>query len=390
MPRLSRRNFTLLAATGAAGALIPSQGGAQSPTDVPGEFQHVEMLPGIAGPYPDLAGVDPAAPIPARWVPATAAALPALPPLMQSFEDRCVLYRPARAGFNLHAYGYENHKLGMVQHIPVCDTLQQLTNYFTGGQNTGLTTYGVGRPVFATLDLTAADGSVWRVPFAEVHRYGPLSGAWSPWAQGVVNRGGSCAVPAHPVAAYLGSGVPNGAYDSVENVARTGAQGMTSAQLNSNAMLRAMSAFRWDYEISDDTQVSHAQIDRVNRCFDPGWPAGLEEVAREAARGILRGDLSLMADAVQVGAKPSVDWQTEAYQALINKRLRVQADAYAAELRDAADERTNQALQGLDPAGWQAVALGAWEEQLERDRDDIQKATVRRDAALAQLARLRG
>jgi hypothetical protein len=358
--------------------------------DIPGEFQNVPMLPGRAGPYSSLAGVDPAAPIPAAWVPRpVVAALPALPPHIQAWEDAVVGYRPARSGFNLHAYGYER-KLGMCQHIPVCDDLPTLTAYFVGGKNAGLTTYGVGRVLFKTLDLAAPDGSVCRVPFAEVHRYGPIgTNTWSPWAQGLVNRGGTCAVPPHPVAAYLGSGVPNGAYDSVENVARIGSQGMTGPQLNSNAMLRAASAFRNGYPINDETQVSHAAIDRINRCFDPGWPAGLEDEARAIARAILAGDLSKLHGALRLNAPPpAINWQDEAWRALVNKRLRIQQDAYAVEQRDAADERTNQALTGLDPSGWQGVAIAAWQEQLGRDNDDIAKSTARREAALAQLRRL--
>ncbi|MGD9895370.1 MAG: hypothetical protein AB7U18_29125 [Dehalococcoidia bacterium] len=109
MSRFPRRRLAFLAATAAAGLGLAPRARAQ-PVDVPGEFQHVPMLPGVAGPYSALAGVDPGLALPQQWVPSTSVpALPALPAFLQAWVDAAITYRPARSAFSPHAYGYDHH-----------------------------------------------------------------------------------------------------------------------------------------------------------------------------------------------------------------------------------------------------------------------------------------
>jgi hypothetical protein len=194
------------------------------------------------------------------------------------------------------AFGWDHRKAGIVNHIPVCDTLDQLTAYFNGGNATGSTHFGIGRELAGHLEWPVRGGAGTgrtRIPVAEVHQYLPTVGAVAPWAQGAI-RGGNpnCGLRLHPAVAGMRQGEPNGAFISIENVARSGRQGVTDPQFNSNAFLRAWTAAYFDHEIGPATQLWHGEIDTFDRCFDPGWPGDLEDAMQEAARRLLRGDVS--------------------------------------------------------------------------------------------------
>lgn len=397
MARFPRRRLAFLAAVAGLDYSTRRYSVHAQPPDVPGAYANVPMLPGVAGPYSALAGVDPGAALPAAWVPrgGAVAALPALPSFIQAWVDAAITYKPARTAFSPHAYGYDQHKLGNVWHIPVAGSLPALDNWFLSGQMQGLTTFGVGRQKLLDLEITMPDGARWRVPVAPVSQYGPAIGPWAPYAQGIVHLSGNCALAPHPVFSYLGSGVPNGAAWSWEMVAWSGADGITDPQLNCKTFGMAMSSAYFGHEISPRTEGWHGQIDRVDRCFDPGWAGGpfggIEAESQAAARALLAGDPSLLRGVVRISASPpAISWQSEAWSALVHKRLRVQQDAIRAAVRDEADERTNAALMGLDPSGWQGVTLATWREQIQRDDDDIARSAGRRDAALAQVQRLGG
>lgn len=217
--------------------------------------------------------------------------LPRLSPDLQSFVD-VVITSVDNGKAPRSAYGYtrwENAKRGMFQHIPVCDTLAQLTTYFNGGAAEGSTHFGNGRDLAHWLTL----GNL-LVPFSDVHQYLPIVGAYSPWAQGILNSSGSCAIPWNPVLNGMSGGEINCAYLSVENVARTGTQGMTDPQFNSNVFLRAMGSAYFGYTITPSTQLWHAESDRVNRCSDPGWTGDLEDAAQAAAIAVLNGNYTLL------------------------------------------------------------------------------------------------
>jgi hypothetical protein len=409
--RISRRAFTIGAvASGAVlAALRPARAQQPGPApavpavplpaidpDAPEEFTLQPIEVDAAGnAYPSLAGVSPYEPLRPEWEPSTALpALPALPTHLAAFVERAVTYRAARAGWSSTAYGYDNRKLGVVNHIPVCDTLSQLDNYFTGGANAGLTHYGVGREMAGTLEITALDGSRWRIPYAPVSQYLPLVGPYAPWAQGRVSTGGGCAVPAHPIASRLGSGVPNGAYISLENVARVGGQGMSDPQINSNVFLRAAMAAYFGHAITPDTQVWHAGIDRIDRCSDTGWPGGysggLEMECQTAARALLAGDPSRLRGAVRIGAPPvaSPVWQDEAWRAMVYTQERNDRLAIVAAVRQQTDRARELAVNTQPPPDWEQVAKATWDDLLQRADWDIAAAVAVRDGARAQRQRL--
>jgi len=396
MARITRRRLAAVAVAAAAGTAIGGPVALQAqqqPPDIPGAYARPDMLPGAAGPYSALAGTDPAAPLPAAWRPrAGVAALPALPPHLQRYVDEIIAYYPAPYGFTRHAYGWPNRKAGTVQHIPVCRTLMQLRAFFLSGQNQGLTHLGIDRALYKTLDLTATDGAVWRAPFAAVDQYCPLAGEVAPWAQGRINTSGSCAVPPHPVASRMASGEPNGAYISFENVAWAGTDGMTDPQFNSNVFGRAMVAAYFGHPINHDTQVWHAGIDRIDRCFDTGWPGGyfggLEVAAQAAARAVLAGDFTLLRGAVRIAAPPTTDWRVEAWQALIEVQERNDRAAVVLSIRQDYDRQREAAIAAFDPTNWDEITLTLWAEMAQRARWDEVAAAQRRADAEAQLRRL--
>ena len=182
-------------------------------------------------------------------------------------------------------YGY-GRKIGFVNHIPVCRTLAQLDAYFTGGSAVGSTHFGVGRDQ----DWTFRIGNV-LIPCASVSQYLPLYGV-SPWAQGIITRESSCELGLAALVAGMRPGEPNGAFHSAENVAMSGADGVTDAQFNSNVFLRAYCSALDGYPIDPIHQLWHGEIDRVNRCADPGWTGELEDAMQDAARRLLLGDLN--------------------------------------------------------------------------------------------------
>ncbi len=211
-----------------------------------------------------------------------------VPPVVQAFIDQSVVnVDNGQAPRSPHAYGWENAKLGVVNHIPVCDTLAQLTAYFNGGSAQGSTHFGVGREHAGDL---AWEGR--RIPCAPVHQYMPIVGSVAPWAQGAIQTSASCSIRPSPTIRGMRSGEPNGAFVSIENVARQGSDGLTDAQFNANVFLRAYCAAYFGHEITPGTQLWHAEVDQLNRCFDPGWDGALEEAMQEAARQVLRGDIA--------------------------------------------------------------------------------------------------
>lgn len=120
----------------------------------------------------------------------------------------------------------------------------------------------------------------------------PIVGPVAPWAQGVIQTNPICSIPPSPTIGGMRPGEPNGAFVSIENVARTGTQGVTDAQFNANAFLRAYRAAYFGHEITPRTQLWHAEIDQQGRCADPGWDGDLEDAMQEAARKLLTGDIT--------------------------------------------------------------------------------------------------
>jgi hypothetical protein len=215
-------------------------------------------------------------------------AVRAVNPLLAAFIDSDVLKLKdnGKAPRWYHAFGYETRKLGVVNHIPVAKTLAQLTAYFNGGNAQGSTHFGVDRGVYRMFAWGRA-----RVPVAEAHQYMPIVGPVAPWAQGVINCGGSCRVQCHPRILAMRSGEPNGAYVSIENV-DAGQTVPDDAQFNTNCLLRAYVAAYFGHAITPDTQVWHSEIDRVNRCGDPPWSGAIEAEMQAAANRLLAGDVS--------------------------------------------------------------------------------------------------
>jgi len=186
-----------------------------------------------------------------------------------------------------HKFGYDNRFIGVVNHIPWAVDQPQLDAYFNGGNAQGSTHLSTGRPVYKTIRL----GDL-LVPFSQINQYMPFDGC-SPWAQGVIDNTGSCPIPLAPLVRTMRPGEPNGAFLSVENVdGRVTGSGVTDAQFNSIVFIRAWSASVYQFEINPTTQLWHAEIDRRNRCNDPGWSGELEDAMQLAARKLQRGDLS--------------------------------------------------------------------------------------------------
>lgn len=176
-------------------------------------------------------------------------------------------------------YGYID-KIGFVDHIPVCDTIDQLINYFCGGNSQGSVYWGNDRD-------HAWDWRVGRllIPMSRVAQFLPLDGV-SPWAQGIID---------HPTAALVKTmrpGEPNGAFDSCENVARTGSQYLTDNQFNSRIFIGAFSAQRNGYAVTPTNILGHFEIDSVNRPQDPGWTGDQYDEIQAATNKLMRGDFS--------------------------------------------------------------------------------------------------
>jgi len=362
--------------------------------DVPGAYEHVPMLPGVAGEWSALAGIDPGEPVPAEWSVTAVPALPALPAHLQAFSDQVIVSKPARAAFNSHSYGWESRKAGFCSHIPVAPSLQILDNYFTSGTNVGLTHWGTGREWLRDLEIVAADGAVWRIPIARVSQYLPLTGV-SPWSQGRIATSPACSIAPHRFAWELGSGVVNGALLSNENVAMRGADSLTSPQYNSQVFLRAIGAAYFGYEISPATQIWHAQLDQRDRCFDTGWIGGpfggIEIESQTAARALLAGDPSKLRGAVRVSAPPpALNFQDEAYRALVESRLRNQRLAVIAAVREDYDQGREDALNAFPVSNWDEVTRGVWSDLALRARWLATEADGWRTDAEAQLRRLGG
>lgn len=243
--------------------------------------------------YPALAGLCPSHADAPLLSASPASARPSLsndavPPLLTAFINSKTLFwmDNGKAPRWNHAFGYETRKIGVVNHIPVAKTLAQLTAYFTGGNAQGSTHFGVGRGRFLVFGWENA-----RLPLAEVHQYMPVVGPVAPWAQGVINCAGSCRIQCHPRIAGMRPGEPNGAFVSIENV-DAGEVAPDDAQFNSNVFLRAWTAAYFGHEVSPNTQLWHSEIDRVGRCGDPPWSGAVEDEMQEAARKLLRSDLS--------------------------------------------------------------------------------------------------
>jgi len=284
-------------------------------------------------PFPAAAGVCPrdlppsAAAAAAEAGPEPEEALRDVPAVAVAFVDQFVAYVDnGKAPRSAYGFGYTK-KIGLVNHIPVCRTLTQLTNYFNGGAATGSTHFGVGRE--------SAGDLIWggvAIPCAPVHQYMPIVGPYSPWAQGIIRRSAACAIPPSPTIAGMRSGEPNEAFVSVENVAMSGRDGVTEPQFNSNVMLRAYCAAYFGHAIDPLTQLWHSEIDQKDRCFDPGWSGDLEDAMQDAAKRLLRGDISGLR-----GTRPAADTAPSgaaqgAQIALIEKVLRQDWSALQADV----------------------------------------------------------
>jgi hypothetical protein len=122
------------------------------------------------------------------------------------------------------------------------------------------------------------------------------------------------------------SGEPNGAFVSIENVALRGTDGVTAPQFNSNVFLRAYCAAFFGHAINPQTQLWHAEIDQLNRCFDTGWDGALEDAMQDAANRLLRSDVSGLrgvsaTDGTRGAARSSVANVAEVQMGLITKVL---------------------------------------------------------------------
>ena len=221
------------------------------------------------------------------------------PHLYDWMQSECVTYMDnGRAPRTIHDYGHYK-KLGLANHIPVCQTLGQLDNYYNGGNAQGSTHFGNGR----THDWDFVMGN-YRIPLSSLHQYMPLRGV-SPWAQGVIATNANCPIPQTSAIAGMRSGEPNGAFASCENVAMTGAEGLTDPQFNTLAFLRAYLAVLDDYPITPTTQLWHSEIDQLNRCNDPGWSGDLEDANQAAAVLLINGDVSGLRGVTLVGPPPA-------------------------------------------------------------------------------------
>lgn len=192
-----------------------------------------------------------------------------------------------------HSFGHDQH-LGFIYHIPVCNTLKQLDNYFNGGNAQGSTHFGIGREIWGYLVWNG-----WRFPVAETHQYMPIVNT-GPWAQGIVNDAGSCVWTLTPLVRDMRPGEPNGAFLSAECVDAGGAYA-TGAQLNSLALLVAYGAEFDNYSINPDSICGHQRIDRVNRCNDVPWPLEQHDRVRSMALDLLQGNVSTLYNAEQIG-----------------------------------------------------------------------------------------
>lgn len=219
-----------------------------------------------------------------------------IPALAQAFVDSefLVFMDNGKVPRTPHDYGYAR-KIGAVQHIPVCDTLEQLDNYFCGGSALGSSTFGVGREQVGEL---VVDGL--HIPVARVSQYLPLRGV-SPWAQGIIQK------PTATIVEGMRPGEPNGAFFSWENVARTGAQGMTDAQFNSNVLTCAYCAGLDGYPVDADHDLGHFEIDSVNRPEDPGWSGALWQERQDAINKLLRNDPSGLRSTHQDDSAPPAE-----------------------------------------------------------------------------------
>lgn len=191
-----------------------------------------------------------------------------------------------------HSFGHDHH-LGFIYHIPVCNTLQQLDNYFNGGSAQGATHFGIDRAAWGYLVWNG-----WRFPVAETHQYMPIVNT-GPWAQGIINDTGNCPWTLTPLVRGMRPGEPNGAFLSAECV-DAGSTYATGAQLNSLALLVAFGTEFDGYSITPDSVCGHQRIDRVNRCGDVPWPLDQHAKVRSLAIDLLQGNVSTLFSAEKI------------------------------------------------------------------------------------------
>lgn len=240
--------------------------------------------------YPAAAGVCPEhTPVAASAAPAvTVPGLAAVPAIARAFVDQFVEFMDnGKAPRHAQAFGYENHKIGIVNHIPVTDTLAKLTAYFNGGAAQGSTHAGFGRERHGWLEVAGL-----RIPCGLVHQYMPLVGPVAPWAQGIRQTSPACPATPASIIRGLSSGALNGAFVSKEHVAMRGSDGLTDAQFNSSVLWDVYCAAYFGFAIGVETVIGHDRIDQRDRCFDPGWSPTLWNDLLAAGRGVLAGDFS--------------------------------------------------------------------------------------------------
>jgi hypothetical protein len=142
---------------------------------------------------------------------------------------------------------------GVVNHIPVCDTLAQLTAYFNGGNAQGSTHFGIGCEQWGR-----STG-----PTSLSPRTGPPAHAdqrpSAPWAQGLIQTRPPDPAVAHDP--YAPGRAERRVYLDGERRC-TGRDGVTDPQFNSNVMLRAYCA-AFGFEVSPPSQLWHSEITRL-------------------------------------------------------------------------------------------------------------------------------
>jgi hypothetical protein len=273
---------------------------------------------------------------------------------LQNWVNRAIVWKDnglaPRSAYGFHQY--DQKKIGICHHIPVCETLAQLTAYFNGGASQGSTHFGNGRDAY--VEIEAGGYRFW---VSEIHQYMAVTGIYSPWAQGVINNWGSCAIQQAPLVAGMASGEPNAAFVSVENVAMTGADGLTDAQWNNCVMLRAWSSMRFDHPCDPLTNIWHAEVDRVNRCSDPGWRGEDEDAMQATANRVLQGDYSRMKGAVLIAPPPEPEPEPKPEPPIAVDYRRLYEDELRGELAAYTDDGTRAAVR-IDEVNRKLAELG--------------------------------
>jgi len=195
---------------------------------------------------------------------------------------------PPRSDYGVRQF--DNHKIGLVDHIPVADDLEtQLTPYFLSGRALGASHFGTDRKLAGWFEWNGM-----LIPVALVDQYISIIGPYSPWAQGVrswVNNP-ACSITVPPYLLAMPPVWANPGFISFENCATVGTQGMTDPQFNARVLVGCYVVGYFGFPINGETFLWHGEFSPTTRCFDPGWGVELQNALIEASHKIMNGDLS--------------------------------------------------------------------------------------------------